>query len=264
MAATHTTNLNLNKPDREDFVRVVNDINDNMDIIDNKMGSIPSDKNLQGQINTLSDQIDTADITSQTSLETLANNTPTGTTKKYWTQTASNITDYPSAMTNIGADTYVQITIERRNAVAAIHITAVKANGQSASIFGEKINSNFYWEAIPASLDSKITQKTAITVTPGSNVVIDLNKSYLCGEIGIVAVTGHMTANSTSGTLLTLDLPANMLEIENVFPITIGETQWSISRIGYGYNGGKTVVSKLNDILSGEYFHINFSFMLNR
>ena len=57
MAATHTTNLNLNKPDREDFVRVVNDINDNMDIIDNKMGSIPSDKNLQGQINTLSDQI---------------------------------------------------------------------------------------------------------------------------------------------------------------------------------------------------------------
>ena len=57
MAATHTTNLNLNKPDREDFVRVVNDINDNMDIIDNKMGSIPSDKNLQSQITSLSDQM---------------------------------------------------------------------------------------------------------------------------------------------------------------------------------------------------------------
>ena len=34
MAASHTPNLNLNKPDRQDFVSVVTDINDNMDIID--------------------------------------------------------------------------------------------------------------------------------------------------------------------------------------------------------------------------------------
>ena len=34
MAATHTTNLGLNKPDRQDYVSVVTDINDNMDTID--------------------------------------------------------------------------------------------------------------------------------------------------------------------------------------------------------------------------------------
>ena len=38
MAATHTTNLGLNKPARGDFVSVVSDINDNMDKIDAKFG----------------------------------------------------------------------------------------------------------------------------------------------------------------------------------------------------------------------------------
>ena len=40
MAATHTPNLNLAKPDREDFVSVVSDINDNMDILDNSYGAL--------------------------------------------------------------------------------------------------------------------------------------------------------------------------------------------------------------------------------
>lgn len=40
MAATHTPNLNLNKPDRQDFVSVVHDINDNMDKIDEEAGMV--------------------------------------------------------------------------------------------------------------------------------------------------------------------------------------------------------------------------------
>ena len=44
MAAAHTTNLNLNKPDRSDFVSVVNDINDNMDMIDAAYGNLDNDK----------------------------------------------------------------------------------------------------------------------------------------------------------------------------------------------------------------------------
>ena len=40
MAATHTPNLNLNKPDRQDYVSVVNDINDNMDKIDEEAGMV--------------------------------------------------------------------------------------------------------------------------------------------------------------------------------------------------------------------------------
>ena len=53
MAATHTPNLNLNKPDRADLVSVVTDINDNMDTIDNAIGALPVGLSLQGQINTL-------------------------------------------------------------------------------------------------------------------------------------------------------------------------------------------------------------------
>ena len=43
MAATHTTNLGLNKPARGDFVSVVSDINDNMDKIDAKFGDLGED-----------------------------------------------------------------------------------------------------------------------------------------------------------------------------------------------------------------------------
>ena len=52
MAAAHTTNLGLNKPDRQDYVSVVNDINDNMDTLDTIIGAVPSGSSLQGQIDT--------------------------------------------------------------------------------------------------------------------------------------------------------------------------------------------------------------------
>ena len=40
MSATQTTNLGLNKPDRQDYVSVVSDINQNMDMIDSSVGNI--------------------------------------------------------------------------------------------------------------------------------------------------------------------------------------------------------------------------------
>ena len=52
MAATHTTNLGLNKPDRQDYVSVVSDINDNMEKLDSVIGAVPSGSSLQGQIDT--------------------------------------------------------------------------------------------------------------------------------------------------------------------------------------------------------------------
>lgn len=44
MSATQTTNLGLNKPDRSDYVSVVNDLNDNMDIIDGAYGNLATGK----------------------------------------------------------------------------------------------------------------------------------------------------------------------------------------------------------------------------
>ena len=59
MAATHTTNLNLNKPARTDFVSVVSDINDNMDILDGAIGALPQGETVQGQIDGVSNAIGT-------------------------------------------------------------------------------------------------------------------------------------------------------------------------------------------------------------
>lgn len=53
MPATHTANLGLNKPDRQDLVSVVTDINDNMDTLDGAIGALPTGRTLQGQINAL-------------------------------------------------------------------------------------------------------------------------------------------------------------------------------------------------------------------
>ena len=44
MSATHTTYYNLNKPDRQDFVSVVSDINDNMDKIDAAIHGVDTGK----------------------------------------------------------------------------------------------------------------------------------------------------------------------------------------------------------------------------
>lgn len=53
MSATHTTNLGLNKPDRQDYVSVVTDINDNMDMIDTALhgldtGKVPNTRKVNG------------------------------------------------------------------------------------------------------------------------------------------------------------------------------------------------------------------------
>ena len=52
----NTTNLNLVKPAGTDYA-LVSVINGNMDIIDSKVGAVPSNASVQGQIDTLNNQI---------------------------------------------------------------------------------------------------------------------------------------------------------------------------------------------------------------
>lgn len=48
--ATSTTNLGLRKPAKSDYVNVVTDINENMDILDGAIGAVPSGSNVQSEI----------------------------------------------------------------------------------------------------------------------------------------------------------------------------------------------------------------------
>lgn len=78
MASTHTTNLGLNKPDRQDFVSVVNDINDNMDTIDTAVGNLDTDK---VNVSDIVDNLTTNDSTKPLSAAqgyALNNKIPTG------------------------------------------------------------------------------------------------------------------------------------------------------------------------------------------
>ncbi len=52
----NTTNLNLVKPAGTDYA-LVSVINGNMDIIDSKVGAVPSNASVQGQIDTLNNQM---------------------------------------------------------------------------------------------------------------------------------------------------------------------------------------------------------------
>ena len=52
----NTTNLNLVKPAGTDYA-LVSVINGNMDIIDSKVGAVPSNASVQGQIDTLNNQV---------------------------------------------------------------------------------------------------------------------------------------------------------------------------------------------------------------
>ena len=56
--ATTTTNLGLTKPVGTEQA-LISVINGNMDIIDTKVGAVPANKNVQGEIDSLSDQIGT-------------------------------------------------------------------------------------------------------------------------------------------------------------------------------------------------------------
>lgn len=61
MAASQTTNLGLNKPARGDFVSVMSDINNNMDLLDERIGDVPNTTSVQEEIDSLDEHIDDTD-----------------------------------------------------------------------------------------------------------------------------------------------------------------------------------------------------------
>lgn len=92
----------------------------------------------------------------------------------------------------------------------------------------------------------------SITVTAGTNVVIDVNKSYRKGEVGFLAVKGHASAAVTNGALFTFDAQKALAQTQITFPVGIGG-EWNITGAGYGFLGSNNVVGT---VASGQYFHI--------
>ena len=114
MAATHTTNLGLNKPARQDLVKVVTDINDNMDMIDQAMGAVPQGQNLQAQVMALNQAITTLNdhianvvsrpiASSSVSIASMLNNSLDGAIKSFsFSSSATRPSDLPSSCSEYG------------------------------------------------------------------------------------------------------------------------------------------------------------------
>jgi hypothetical protein len=92
-----------------------------------------------------------------------------------------------------------------------------------------------------------------ISVTPTTNVVIDVNESCRQGNIGIIAVKGHTTATIINSTLFTVNSADRFKRPRgSTFLLGIGD-EWNITDAGYGYAGGNSIIGRVQ---SGQYFHV--------
>lgn len=110
------------------------------------------------------------------------------------------------------------------------------------------------------ALNSKMTTKTAVSVTAGTNVVIDVNRTYLCGDTLFIYVKGHATAAISNSKLFEIDTPANILQSGSIFALTYG-SEWGVEGITYGYLGQTSVTG---NVTSGKYFDVNLCVLINR
>lgn len=106
-------------------------------------------------------------------------------------------------------------------------------------------------------LESNLNSKTEVLVSASTNVVIDTNKSYKCGNVLFLNVKGHATANLNNASLFTF-AGANAYPNAFTFGIPISDTAWSVNGIAYGYINSNGVVGTIGN---GKYFHITQAFL---
>ena len=102
-----------------------------------------------------------------------------------------------------------------------------------------------------------VNSKTAVSVTAGANVVIDENKSYKCGRVVFFNVKGHATANISNATLFSFS-GITLNPEAFTFGIPIGESEWTINGIAYGYIRSTAAIGRIDN---GKYFHISQAFL---
>lgn len=103
-----------------------------------------------------------------------------------------------------------------------------------------------------------LNNKTAVAVTAGENVTIDVNKSYAVGKMLFLSVKGHASADVTNAELFTIS-GVTLNPTEYTFFCGVG-AEWSLTGIGYCYVNANKVVGR---ITSGQYFHICVTIPIN-
>lgn len=112
------------------------------------------------------------------------------------------------------------------------------------------------------ALSDKITDKVSVSVTAGTNIVVDQNESYCCGETLVVDFKCHATS-AIGGTqaIATLGTPnnRNLKQSGSIVPLIKG-TEWGVSGVAYGYINTRVISS--NNLSSGDYLHVYFTAFL--
>lgn len=117
-------------------------------------------------------------------------------------------------------------------------------------------------DAAVGALNNKITDKVSVSVTAGTNIVVDQNDSYCCGETLVVDFKCHATS-AIGGTqaIATLGTPnnRNLKQSGSIIPLIKG-TEWGVSGVAYGYINTRVISS--NNLSSGDYLHVYFTAFL--
>ena len=155
MAST-TPNIRLTLPTGAEKVsrQIINDNNTKIDTaigtLNSNLGSPSSASSVTGadafsKINTLNSNIGIEQVGS-TSIKTLTSNVPSSAVRRYFASSSSNLSDYPSIMSNY--PNYIILTIKKEGAIGYIDIEAVAQNGTPGFVKGYYANNSLFWGSV--------------------------------------------------------------------------------------------------------------------
>ena len=94
-----------------------------------------------------------------------------------------------------------------------------------------------------------------LTITPVTGIEIDSNRSNICGDHGVIAVTCHATQDLGNHAVFDFDKVSKTAERSSIFVIGTGQ-RWTVTGVAYCYLADHGV--SINGITSGTYYHIYF------
>lgn len=167
----------------------------------------------------------------------------------------SAITKVETDLASIHATGSTNTTGAKIDAGTYFYLNNVLVKAKTDIAVNASYTSGTNYETVTAGALNDLSEVETITVTPYTNVVIDLNKSYRCGKNGILCVKCHTTATLSYGSLFSFT-SSKKLQINNCTLLIGRGGDWDIAASAYGYLSTNRFEVSASDTGSGRYFHI--------
>ena len=182
----------LGELDTTDQSSIVNAVNEVIDDI----GDINGDISIQT-------------VTGSTSIASLVSQTPSNSIRKYYIGSSSNLSDYPSMMSEF--TNVVMVTVDKGISSAAyVHIYADKPNGTAGEAFAYTTGQAFFWNG---DVNSKISTNQTLTVTRTENAWVNaesIGRVHACKKSGYLFLQLNLAITNASNP------PSDLTEIAKI------------------------------------------------